>query len=56
MPTKDTMVLTRKRQAQSEAQNDVTVLLLCFIAALVVVMLLFASSQFAEAMALLGSY
>lgn len=56
MPAKDTMVLARKRQAQSERQNDVTVLLLCFIATLVVVTLLFASGELAEAMALLGSY
>jgi len=56
MPAKDTIILTRKRRAQSERQNDVTILLLCFIAALVVMTLLFASGEFAEAMALMGSY
>jgi len=56
MQAKDTMVFARKRRAQSEMQDDVTVLLLSFIAALAVVMLLFASGQFAEAMVLLGSY
>ena len=56
MPAKDTMILARSRQAHSRMQNDVTVLLLSFIAALVVIMLITVSGEFAEAMALLGAY
>ena len=55
MTAEKSLVLARKRQAHSEMQNDVTVLLLFFIATLVVVMLLAVSDQFAEAVALLGS-
>jgi len=56
MPIEEALVLARKRQARSEVQNDIPILLLCCIATLVVVMLLAVSSEFAEAMALLGSY
>lgn len=55
MPADEPLVLARNRQARSEMQNDATVLWLCFIAALVAVMLLFVSDQFAEALVLLGS-
>jgi len=56
MPAKEATILARKRQARSEMQNDVSVLLLCFITTLLVVMLLGVSNEFAEAIALLGAY
>jgi len=48
--------MTQKRSARSAMQNDISVLSLCFITTLTVIMLLFASDEFAAAMALLGQY
>jgi len=56
MPARETLVLTRKRKVRSEMQNDATVLLFSFIATLVVIILLAVSDEFAQALALLGSY
>jgi hypothetical protein len=56
MPADVTVALARKRQARSEMQNDVTVLLVWLVASLGVITLLFASNELAEAMALMGSY
>ena len=51
-----TAVMARKRKAQSGMQNDISVLSIWFIASLTIIMLLFASEEFAAAMALMGQY
>ena len=51
-----TLVTARKRSARSGMQNDISVLSIWFIATLTVIMLLFASDEFAAAMALMGQY
>lgn len=52
----ETVVLARKRKARSEMQNHISLLSICFIATLVVLMLLLVSDEFAEATAQLGLY
>ena len=49
------MILARASAARAGRQNDISVLLACFILCLGVLMLLFASPTFARAMALVGS-
>jgi hypothetical protein len=56
MPTDLVTVLARNSAVRAAGQNDVSVLLICCIINLGVLMLLFASPTFAEAMALVGSY
>lgn len=56
MPTDLAAALARKSAARAARQNDISVLLICYIINLGVLMLLFASPTFAEAMALVGSY
>jgi hypothetical protein len=51
-----TVVMARKRGARSGMQNDISILSISFIATLAVIMLLFASDEFAAAMALMGQY
>jgi hypothetical protein len=56
LPTDLAAVLARNHEAQAQRQNDISVLLICSIISLFVLMLLFASPTFAQAMALMGSY
>jgi hypothetical protein len=56
MPADVGAVMTRKHRARTGMHNDISVLSICFIATLTVIMLLFASDEFAAAMALLGQY
>ena len=56
MPADVTVAMARKRTVRSGMQNDISVLSIWFIAALTVIMLLFASDELAAAMALLGQY
>jgi hypothetical protein len=55
MPTDLVAVLARNNAVRVARQNDISALLICFIVCLGVLVLLFASPTFAEAMALLGS-
>lgn len=55
MPTDVVAVLARRSAARASRQNDISVLLVCSIVCLGVLMLLFASPTFADAMALVGS-
>jgi len=56
MPTDLAAVLARKNAARAEWENDISVLLICFILCLGVLTLMFASPTLAQAVALIGLY
>jgi hypothetical protein len=56
MPTELAVALTRKREAKAQTHAGVTLVLICFIACLIAIVLLFVDKSFAEAVELSGLY